>query len=147
MDNWIMDMLLPWRGVIITSRRRAACSVNKWSRKWQYNMLQTSIVFNTIFVSSHYVPGEPQRDLSNRWLYEHRICIHQCQDSNSQPVPSQMRADSTRPQWLPVEILRPGFIVVTHHVNSSAEGRLWIRAYDSASVVWCHCRRLGYTYY
>ena len=39
------------------------------------------------------------RDSSNRRLYEHGICIRHCQESNPQPVPSQARADPTRPQW------------------------------------------------
>ena len=57
-----------------------------------------SLFFNTVFVSSHMYPGT-QRDPSNRRLYEHGICIRHCQDSNSQPVPSQVRAGSPRPQW------------------------------------------------
>ena len=43
------------------------------------------------------VPREPRSDLSNHRLYEHGICIRHCQDSNSQPVLSQVRADSTWP--------------------------------------------------
>ena len=54
---------------------------------------------NTIFVSSHMYPLEPWRDSSNRRHYEHGICIRHCQDSNSQPVLSQVRPNSTRPQW------------------------------------------------
>ena len=63
------------------------------------------IYFNTIFVSIHaYVPictQEPRRNLSNRRLneHEHGIYIRHCQESNSQPVPSQAGADPTRPQW------------------------------------------------
>ena len=34
----------------------------------------------------------------NRRLYEHGIYIRHCQESNPQPVPSQVRADSTMPQ-------------------------------------------------
>ena len=47
--------------------------------------------FNTIFVSSHMYP-------SNLRLKEHGIYIRHCQESNSQPVPSQAGADTTRPQ-------------------------------------------------
>ena len=32
-------------------------------------------------------------------LNEHGIYIRHCQESNSQPVPSQAEADTTRPQW------------------------------------------------
>ena len=52
-----------------------------------------------------YVPREPRRDPSNWWLYEHGICFRRCQDSNSQPVPYQVRANSTRPQWRMLIIL------------------------------------------
>ena len=67
-----------------------------------YKIIQTMYVtfFNTIFVSSHrYVPREPRRNQSNRRLNEHGIYIRHCQESNSQPVPSQVQADPTRPQW------------------------------------------------
>ena len=47
-----------------------------------------------------YQAREAQRDSSNGRLYEHGICIRHCQDdSNLQPVPSQVRVDYTRPQW------------------------------------------------
>ena len=54
--------------------------------------------FNTIFVSSHMYPENP-KDPSNRRLNEHGIYIRHCQESNSQPVPSQAGVDTTRPQW------------------------------------------------
>ena len=55
---------------------------------------------NMNFVSSHYVPREPRRDPSNCRFNEHGIYIWHCQESNSQPsIPSQVRADPTRPQW------------------------------------------------
>ena len=57
------------------------------------------LFFNTIFCVKPYVPREPRRDPSNRRLYEHGIYIWHCQESNSQPVPSQVRTDPTRPQW------------------------------------------------
>ena len=54
---------------------------------------------NIIFVSCNmYIPREPRRDTSHR-LNEHGIYIRYCQESNSQPVPFQVRADPTRPQW------------------------------------------------
>ena len=46
-----------------------------------------------------YVPKEPRRNPSNRRLNEHGIYIRYCQESNSQPVSSQVGADPTRPQW------------------------------------------------
>ena len=39
-----------------------------------------------------------RRDPSNPRLNEHGIYIRHCQESNSQPVPSQAGADTTRPQ-------------------------------------------------
>ena len=56
------------------------------------------IFFNTIFVSRHMYP-ENSEDPSNHRLNEHRIYIRHCQESNSQPVPSQAGADPSRPQW------------------------------------------------
>ena len=55
--------------------------------------------FQHNFCVKPYVPREPRRDPSNRRLYEHGIYIRHCQESNSQPVSSQVRADPTRPQW------------------------------------------------
>ena len=46
-------------------------------------------------------PREPRRDPSNRRLNEHGIYIRHCQESNSQPVPSQAGADTTRPIIMP----------------------------------------------
>ena len=70
--------------------------------------------FNTIFVPSHmyYVAREPRRDPSNRRLYMNMgmIYIRHCQESNSQPVPSQVRADSTRAQWRTKQQLSKHFI-------------------------------------
>ena len=51
---------------------------------------------------------EPQRDPGNRRLYEHGIYIQHCQESNSQPVPSQVRADPTRPQFWTVDRVESG---------------------------------------
>ena len=64
------------------------------------NVLFFFILFfflNTIFVSSHMYPENP-KDPSNRRLNEHGIYIRHCQESNSQPVPSQAGVDTTRPQ-------------------------------------------------
>ena len=52
--------------------------------------------FKHKFCVKPYVPREPKRDPSNRKLNEHGIYIR---ESNSQPVPSQAGADTTRPQW------------------------------------------------
>ena len=52
-----------------------------------------------------------RRDSSNRKLNEHGIYIQHCQESNSQPVPSQVRADSTRPQW------RTAYIAIAKHIR------------------------------
>ena len=65
-----------------------------------------------------YVPREPCWDPSNRRLYEHGIWynIRHCQESSSQPVPSQVRADSTRPQLtLPTTRLSPGYQTSFNH--------------------------------
>ena len=56
--------------------------------------------FQHNFCVKPYVPREPRRDPSNRRLNEHGIYIRHCQESNSQPVPSQAGADTTRPQWI-----------------------------------------------
>ena len=56
-------------------------------------------IFQHNFCVKPYVPREPRRDPSNRRLNEHGIYIRHCQESNSQPVPSQAGADPTRPQW------------------------------------------------
>ena len=86
-------------------------------------MSMTFFFFKHNFCIKPCVPREPRRDPSNRRLYEHGIwytlCpekreplpillgvpffldtvyIRHCQDSNSQPVPSQVCAYSTRPQ-------------------------------------------------
>ena len=39
------------------------------------------------------------RHWSPKWLNEYGINIQHCQESNSQPVPSQVGADPNRPQW------------------------------------------------
>ena len=44
------------------------------------------------------IPREPRRDPSNRGLYEHGKWIRHCQESNPQPVPSQVRTYPSR-QW------------------------------------------------
>ena len=49
-------------------------------------------------ILSHITPRELRRDPSNRRLNEHGIYIRHCQESNSQPVPSQAGADTTMPQ-------------------------------------------------
>ena len=56
-------------------------------------------------MSSHRL-RELRRDPNNRRFYEHGIWIRHCQESNSQPVPSQVRADSIGPQWLYFLIMR-----------------------------------------
>ena len=70
---------------------------------WMYgggiSTTNEEVFFNTIFVSSHMYPREPRRDPSNRRLNEQGIYIRHCQESNSQPVPFQAGADTTRPQW------------------------------------------------
>ena len=64
----------------------------------QILFLNFNLFFNTIFVSSQMYP-ETCWYPSNRSLNEHEIYIRNCQESNSQPVPSQAGADTTRPQW------------------------------------------------
>ena len=58
-----------------------------------------------IFFKHNFCYQAVWRDQSNRRLYEHGICIRHCQDSNSQPVPSLVRAYSTRPQWWNIEYM------------------------------------------
>ena len=53
---------------------------------------------NTILLHQTICTQRILKGPSNRRLYEHGICIRHCQDSNSQPVSSQVRADSTRPR-------------------------------------------------
>ena len=55
--------------------------------------------FQHNFCVEPFVPREPRRNPSNRRLNERGIYIRHCQESNSQPVPSQLGADPTRPQW------------------------------------------------
>ena len=57
------------------------------------------VFFKHKFCIKPYVPRETRRDPSNRRLNEHGIYIRHCQESNSQPVPSQAEADPTRLQW------------------------------------------------
>ena len=56
--------------------------------------------FNTIFVSSHMHPENPEGTqvivCSMNMGYRY---IRRCQELNSQPVPSQAGADPTRPEW------------------------------------------------
>ena len=54
--------------------------------------------FKHNFCVKPYVTREPRRDPSNRRLIEHGIYIRHCQESSSQPVPSQAGADTTRPR-------------------------------------------------
>ena len=66
-----------------------------------YNLIEQNIIFrffNTIVCIKPYVPREPRIDTSKRRLIEHEIYIRHCQESNSQPVPSQAGADPPRPQ-------------------------------------------------
>ena len=55
--------------------------------------------FNTIFVSSHMYPENPEGTQVIAGLINMGyIYIRHCQESNSQPVPSQAGADTTLPQ-------------------------------------------------
>ena len=54
--------------------------------------------FKHNFCVGPYIPREPLRDPSNRRVNEHGIYIRHCQESNSQPDPSQAGADTTKPQ-------------------------------------------------
>ena len=56
------------------------------------------IFFKHNFYVMPYVPRESRRNPSNRRLNEYGIYIRHCQESNSQPVPSQAGADTTRSQ-------------------------------------------------
>ena len=61
------------------------------------HMPKNSIFFLTQFLCQAICTQEPRRNPSNRRLNEHGIYIRHCQESNSQPVPSQAGADTTRP--------------------------------------------------
>jgi hypothetical protein len=50
------------------------------------------LFFKHNFCIKPYVPREPRSESSNRRLYEHKICILHCQDSNSQSFLSQEHA-------------------------------------------------------
>ena len=57
---------------------------------------------NTIFVSSHMYTGNPEETqviIGSMNMGYDIAYIRHCQESNSQPVPSQVYVDSTRPQW------------------------------------------------
>ena len=82
-------------------------------------------LFKHNFCVKPYVPREPRKDPSNRRLNEHGIYIRHCQESNSQPVPSQAGANTTRPQW------RTSFqITITIHYHNKysnwlSDMRVW----------------------
>ena len=63
-----------------------------------YNYTPVLYFFKHNFCVKRYLPREPRRNPSNRRLNEHGIYIRHCHVSNSQPVPSQAGADTTRPQ-------------------------------------------------
>ena len=54
-----------------------------------------------MFVASHMYPANPEeiKVIVGSMNMGYKIYIRHCQEPNSQPVPSQVRADSTRPQW------------------------------------------------
>ena len=87
------------------------------SKKWK---LGPRVFFKTIFVSSHMYPENPEGTQVNRRLNEHGIYIRHCQESNSQPVPSQAGADPTKPQWRRVEWLF--WWVNVSHWNNETDG-------------------------
>ena len=57
-----------------------------WSFSNRLESAANQINFQHNFCIKPIVLGEPQRDRSNRRLYEDGICIRHCQDSNSQSV-------------------------------------------------------------
>ena len=69
-----------------------AITGSQWSRK------QTFFKHNLCI--KPYVPRESRKDPSNRRLIEHGIYIRHCQESISQPVPSQTGANTNRPAVL-----------------------------------------------
>ena len=126
---------------------------------WTDNLtIYLFIFFNTIFVSSHMYP-ETRRYPSNRRLNEHGIYIRHCQESNSQPVPSQAGADTTRPQWRTIEHVWTSIDkwtrVNTHpstneHVwtnNTSIDKWTRVNIHPSTNeYVWTHIHRQMNTY-
>ena len=73
--------------------------------QWPYHMICRTY-FLTQFLCKAIICTQrtPKRLEGNRRLYEHVIYIRHCQESNPQPVPSQVRADPTRPQWRTYDI-------------------------------------------
>ena len=69
-----------------------------WLQCFEEATEKVIVFFLHNFCVKPYVPREPRRDPSNRRLNEHGIYIRHCQELNSQPVPSQAGADTTRPQ-------------------------------------------------
>ena len=69
-----------------------------WLIYWTVTSLRysTATFFKHNFCVKSYVPRKPWRDPSNRGLNEHGIYIRHCQESNSQPVSSQVSNDLFR---------------------------------------------------
>ena len=59
---------------------------------------QAAIFLDTILLSSHMYPENPKGTQVIISFNEHGKYIRHCRESNSQPVPSQVGADPTRPQ-------------------------------------------------
>ena len=66
---------------------------------FQNSLFLGSTIFLTQFLCQAICTQRTPKGPSNRRLNEHGIYIRHCQESNSQPVPSQAGADPTRPQF------------------------------------------------
>ena len=69
------------------------------------HMCWVYMFFKHNFCVKPYVSRKPRRDPSNRRLNVHVLYLRHCQESSSQPVPSQAGDDATRPQWRTCRIL------------------------------------------
>ena len=101
--NHVQSNLLKW--ILIEPNVKLEC-VPKFcclgqEEVWRRQQDIFYLTFQHNFWIKPYVPREPQRVPSNRmalWTWN-TIYIRHCQESNSHPLPSQVHADSTRPQW------------------------------------------------
>ena len=77
-----------------------------------------AVIFLTKFLCQAICTQRTPKRPKNR-LNEHGIYIRHCQESNSQPVPSQAGADPTRPQWGNVM----GFLELCYWIKSYFDSR------------------------
>ena len=72
----------------------------QWNIEFKVSLSVRGFFENTIFGSSQMYPENPEgTQVIVRRVNEHGIYIRHCQESNSQPDPSQAGGDTTRPEW------------------------------------------------